>query len=152
MASITYDKIFSYFLGDITDYNLYNLSQSDAEMLMTEYLHKAMAESYVNRLFSKYTLSDDVQTLEYEMIHVVGDDQDEEFVATAIAKWMVYEWLKRQVKSVTNTAQMFAGKEQKMYSQAQHLSELRSLQDDAFKEARFYLQDRGYIYNDYLGT
>lgn len=152
MASITYDKIFSYFLGDITDYNLYNLSQSDAEMLMTEYLHKAMAESYVNRLFSKYTLSDDVQTLEYEMIHVVGDDQDEEFVTTAIAKWMVYEWLKRQVKSVTNTAQMFAGKEQKMYSQAQHLSELRSLQDDAFKEARFYLQDRGYIYNDYLGT
>ena len=152
MASITYDEIFSYFLGDITDYNLYNLSQSDAELLMTEYLHKAVAESYVNRLFSTYTLSDDVQRFEYEMIHVVGDDQDEEFVKTALAKWMTYEWLKRQVKSINNTAQLLAGKEQKFYSQAQHLSELRALQDDAFKEARFYLQDRGYIYNDYLGT
>ena len=152
MASITYDEIFSYFLGDITDYNLYNLSQSDAELLMTEYLHKAVAESYVNRLFSTYTLSDDVQRFEYEMIHVVGDDQDEEFVKTALAKWMTYEWLKRQVKSINNTAQLLAGKEQKFYSQSQHLSELRALQDDAFKEARFYLQDRGYIYNDYLGT
>ena len=152
MASITYDEIFSYFLGDITDYNIYNLSQSDAELLMTEYLHKAVAESYVNRLFSTYTLSDDVQRFEYEMIHVVGDDQDEEFVKTALAKWMTYEWLKRQVKSIEHTAQLVGGKEQKFYSQAMHLTELRGLQEDAFKEARFYLQDRGYIYNDYLGT
>lgn len=148
----TYDEIFSHFLGSVTDYDLWNLEPSDAYAEMTGYLHKAMAETYVNRLFSSYTLSDDVQTLEYEMIRVVGDDQDKEFVETALAKWMVYEWLHSQVRSVSITSQVFAGKEQKFYAQANHLSELRGLMDDAYKEARFYLGDRGYIHNSYLGS
>jgi len=149
MTSVSYDEIFSNFLGSITDYDLQvNLSPSDSYGLMTEYLHKTVADQYVKHLFSTVTLDDDVQTFTYEMAN--GDD-DTEFVVMAISKWMVYEWLHKEVRSKINTAQFFGGKEQKYYSQAQHISELRGLQDDAFTEARRFIQDRGYINNSYLG-
>lgn len=148
MASVSYDDIFSNFLGSITDYDLQvNLSPSDSYGLMTEYLHKTVADQYVKHLFSSVTLDDDVQVFTYEMAN--GND-DAEFVVMAISKWMVYEWLHKEVRSKLNTAQFFGGKEQKFYSQAQHISELRALQDDAFKEARRFIQDRGYISNSYL--
>lgn len=148
MASVSYDDIFSNFLGSITDYDLQvNLSPSDSYSLMTEYLHKTVADQYVKHLFSSVTLDDDVQMFTYEMAN--GND-DAEFVVMAISKWMVYEWLHKEVRSKLNTAQFFGGKEQKFYSQAQHISELRALQDDAFKEARRFIQDRGYISNSYL--
>lgn len=151
MSSLQYDSIFEKFLGNITDYDFANLSISDSYELMTEYLHKSLAETYVNRLFSSYELDDEINTLVYEMKHSVSEDADAEFISSALAKWMVYEWLHKQVRSVLNTAQMFAGAEQKFYSQANHIDELRGLLDDSYKEARFFIQDRGYIKNSYLG-
>ena len=149
MTSVSYDEIFSNFLGSITDYDLQvNLSPSDSYGLMTEYLHKTVADQYVKHLFNSVALDDDVQMLTFEMAN--GDD-DIEFVVMAISKGMVYEWLHKEVRSRLNTAQFFGGKEQKYYSQAQHISELRGLQDDAFKEARRFIQDRGFISNSYLG-
>ena len=56
MTSIDYTVIFESFLGDITDYDFANLSMSDSFFLMTEYLHKALAETYVRRLFSSITI------------------------------------------------------------------------------------------------
>lgn len=151
MSSLKYDAIFGEFLGDITDYDYANLSISDSYELMTEYLHKSLAETYVNRLFTSYELDDEINTLTFEMKHSVSEESDMDFIASALAKWMVYEWLHKQVRSVTNTAQMFAGAEAKFYAQANHLSELRGLMDDSYKEARFFIQDRGYIRNSYLG-
>lgn len=151
MTSLKYDIIFSKFLGNITDYDFANLSTSDSYELMIEYLHKVLAEAYVNRLFSSYELDDEINTLVYEMKQSTSEDEDLEFISSALAKWMVYEWLHKQVRSVLNTAQMFAGAEQKFFSQQAHLSELRGLMDDSYKEARFFIQDRGYIKNSYLG-
>ena len=150
MASISYEEIFSNFLGSITDYDLQeNLSLSDSNMLMTEYLHKALAEPHVYRLFSTRKLDDNVQLFEYEMATPI-EDIDSEFVATALAKWMVYEWLHKQVRSINMTAQLIGTKETKYYSQSQHLSELRALQNDAFAEAKNFILQRGYINNSYL--
>lgn len=151
MSSLKYDVIFGEFLGDITDYDFANLSISDSYELMTEYLHKSLAEAYVNRLFSSYEVDDEINILTFEMKHSVSEESDIEFITSALAKWMVYEWLHKQVRSVTNTAQFFGGAEQKFYAQANHMSELRGLMDDAYKEARFFIQDRGYIKNSYLG-
>lgn len=148
MTSVSYDEIFSNFLGSITDYDLQvNLSPSDSYSLMVEYLHKTISDPYVKHIFTSATLDDEVQMFTYELTN--GDD-DTDFVVTAIAKWMIYEWLHKEVRSKINTAQFFGTKEQKMFSQAQHISELRALQDDAFKEARFFIQDRGFILNSYL--
>ena len=151
MSSLKYDVIFSKFLGNVTDYDFTRLSISDSYEIMTEYLHKSLSESYVNRLFSSYEIDDETNTLTFEMKNPQSEETDLEFISSALAKWMVYEWLHKQVRSIVNTSQFYGGAEQKMFSQAQHISELRGLMDDTYKEARFFIQDRGYIKNSYLG-
>lgn len=150
MTSVNYETIFSLFLGSITDYKLASLAKEDADTIMTEYLHKALAATYLSHLFSSSALDDDNQTFTYALEYPTANDETD-FVCNAIAKWMVYEWLHNQVRSVVNTSQFFGGSEQKYYSQAAHISELRALQDDAYKEARSFVMDRGWINNSYLG-
>ena len=150
MTSINFEEIFSEFLGSITDYNILSLEQSDAYALMTEYLHKSVSEPYVYRLFSTLNIDDEIQEISYEMKYPIDDEIDRRFLITALAKWMVYEWLHEQVRSITNLKQMFGGKEQKFFSQAQHLAELRGLQDDALAECRMFIQNRGWVSNSYV--
>lgn len=151
MTSISYEEIFSSFLGNVTDYNLASLSATDAFEIMSEFLHKSVADPYVNRLFLEYSIDDEGQVLFYSLANSVNEDADKEFVITMISKWMVYEWLNQQVQSITNVSQLFSNKESKWYSQAQHITEVRGLRDDAYKAARFYIQNAGYVRNSYLG-
>lgn len=150
MTSVSYETIFKLFLGSITDYKLVSLSDEDAEIIMTEYLHKALSATYLSRLFSSMTLDDEMKQLNYTMAYDSGKDETD-FVCNAIAKWMVYEWYHNQVNSVINSAQFFGGSEQKFYSQQAHSSELRALEESSYKEARGFVMDRGWIYNSYLG-
>lgn len=150
MTSIDYEEIFSSFLGSVTDYNLASLEPTEAYDLMKELLHKALADRYVARLFSVKKLDDEVQQFSFEMKYVIDDDSDTEFVVSALAKWMKYEWLHRQVNNTALTAQFFGGKEQKYYSQSNHLSELQALQSSAYDEAYRFIRNRGYIDNTYL--
>lgn len=150
MASVKYETIFSLFLGSITDYKLASLNDEDANTVMTEYFHKALAASYLSHIFSTRSMDDENQVFNYELKYKTDNDETD-FVCNAIAKWMVYEWLHNQVRSVVNTSQFFGGSEQKYYSQAAHISELRALHDDAYKEARSFVMDRGWINNSYLG-
>ena len=150
MASLSYDEIFSDFLGSVTDYDLASVNIDDMYGLMTEYLHKALSQSYVRRLFTTINFDDVVQNLSFEMNNGVDDTADLDFVKYILSKGMVVEWLKPQVRSKVNIAQFFGGKEQKYYSQSQHLSELRGLLEDTQLEMRKAIRDRGYIYNPYL--
>lgn len=150
MASLSYDEIFSDFLGSVTDYDLASIDIDDMYGLMTEYLHKALSQSYVRRLFASVNFDDVVQNLTFEMDNSVDDAADLDFVKYILSKGMVVEWLKPQVRSKVNIAQFFGGKEQKWFSQAQHLSELRGLLEDTQLEMRKAIRDRGYIYNPYL--
>ena len=150
MASVSYETIFNLFLGSITDIKLASLEKEDAYALLTEYLHKALAASYLNRLFSTLQLDDNAKTFTFDLAYKTEKDETE-FVCNAISKWMAYEWIHNQVNSVVNTAQFFGGSEQKFYSQQAHLSELRNLEDSLYKEARHYVMDRGWINNSYLG-
>lgn len=150
MASVKYETIFNLFLGNITDIKLASLSEEDAKTLMVEYLHRSLAASYLSHIFSSSELDDENETFTYSMAYDTGKDETD-FVCNAIAKWMVYEWLHNQVRSIVNTAQFFGGAEQKYYSQQAHMAELRNMQDDAYKEARHFVMDRGWINNSYLG-
>lgn len=150
MTSIDYEEIFGSFLGSVTDYNLASLDPTEAYELLTELLHKALADRYVARLFSSKELDDDVQKFSFEMKYVIDSESDSEFVINALAKWMKYEWQSNKVNNVTLEAQMFAGKEQKFYSQAMQITELRALQSSAYDEAYKYIMNRGYIDNKYL--
>lgn len=152
MASVlTYEEIFNMFLGNITDIKLASLEESDANKLMTEYLHKSVSASYIGRLFSSISLDDNSQTIEYTMSTPTTEDSDRSFITTALSKWMVYEWIHSYVNNTVNIAQFFGGAEQKFYAQQSHLTALKELQDSLYKEARSFVMDRGYITNSYLG-
>lgn len=148
--TLEYDDIFSYFLGNVSDYQIASLNINEAYELMVEYLEKTVAQPYIRRLFSSILLNTEIHTLEFEMNFVVEESADTDFVKSVLAKGMVCEWLRPQVRNRLNNAQMFAGKEQKFYSQSQHLSELRELLEDTDIEVRRLIRDRGYINNPYL--
>ena len=150
MASLSYDEIFSDFLGSVTDYGLASIDIDDMYGLMTEYLHKTLSLSYVRRLFSSVNLDDTIQIMTFEIVNSVDENADRDFIKYILSKGMVVEWLKPQVRSKLNIAQFFGGKEQKYYSQSNHLSELRGLLEDVQLELRKVIRDRGYIYNPYL--
>ena len=151
MTSLSYEDIFSDFLGNISDYKIASLEISEAYELMREYLHKSLSQSYVRRLFSSVSVDDEIQFVSFEMEHSVDEEADIDFVRNILSKCMVIEWLNPQVRSRLLTAQMFGGKEQSWFSQASHLTQLRGLLDDVKLEVRKAIRDRGYIYNDYLG-
>ena len=150
MTSIKYEDIFSQFLGLVEDNKFWTQDENDVNELLVELLHKAVYTSYVYRLFSSVSTEDPTQMLVFELAHSENEIGDKYFIITAIAKWMKYEWLSPQLNTVVNTSMILAGKEQKWFSQANHIAELREMTELAYREARSFIRDRGYISNDYL--
>lgn len=153
MLSIDYDSIFSDFLGNFTDYDFAQQDITNANLQMGEWLHKALAKPHLTRLFSSVILNDEIQIITVELVHMTDKDdesKDKDFVCDVIAKGMVVEWLRPQVNTHEAIRQFFGGSEQKFYSQANHLSELRALYKDAKEEFEAMIRDRGAIYNSYL--
>lgn len=150
MSSLSYDEIFSNFLGNITDPVLAEQAESLANEIMVEYLHKAVSAVYVRRLFSSITLDDDIQTLTFTMKTTVDESADKDFVSTMLGKSMAVQWITPQVQSKVNIAQMFTGSTKKFYSQSAHLTELRALKSDMEKDLQSYILTRGSFYNNYV--
>lgn len=85
--------------------------------------------------------------MEYQLKNDIYRNGDPDFISNIMAAGMVIQWLEPQVKSVLHTLQMFGGKEEKFYSQSNHLGELKGLLQDCKMELRKTIRDRGYIYN-----
>lgn len=151
MAIVSYEKIYSQFLSKITDYNLISSDEQDVYEMLKDLLHSAVSKPYVVKLFSSLSMNDEVIEMNYELKHVINkNDEDMGFVVEVIATGMVTEWLEPQVNSVLNTLQMFSGKEEKFYSQSNHLKELKDLLALSQNRQRKMIRDRGYISNAYL--
>ena len=150
MSSLSYDVIFSNFLGNITDPVLAKQAEELANEMMVEYLHKAVSAVYVRRLFSSITLDDEIQVITFAMKKTVDEEADKDFVSTALGKSMAVQWATPQVQSKVNMAQMFTGSTKKFYSQSTHLSELRALKADMEKDLQSYILTRGSFYNGYV--
>lgn len=148
--TLSYEDIFSSFLGYVTDYDFVSMSNQDVNDEMTELLRKAASKPYIRRLFSTSNFDNDVQMITLDMEFKTDDESDSDFIIDVLALGMIVEWLRPQVNNKLITMQMFGGKEQKFYSQSQHISELRGLFDDAKNNQRKIIRDRGYIYNQYL--
>ena len=151
MAIVSYEKIYSQFLSKITDYNLIASNEEDVYEMLRDLLYSATSKPYVLKLFNNFSLNDEVIELNYSLKHVINEaDEDVRFVIEVISMGMVIEWLEPQVNSVLNTMQMFSGKEEKFYSQSNHLSELKDLLKQSQLKQRKLIRDRGYISNTYL--
>lgn len=144
MTSINYDDIFSYFLGEMNDYKLDTLDDEIVSELMYEWLRKSTGNPNIKKLFSTISFDDDNGELVFE-IRNSSNFGDDEFVKNVFAKAMVCEWLKPKVRTTSNIAFLLTGKEQKSFSQANHLSELRGLLHDANIGLSKYIAKYGYV-------
>ena len=151
MASLNYDDVYSFFLGYVADYDFLELSDEGMAQLFAEYLRKALAKPYLRRLFSSISFDEEEKMISYNLQLETDESADTDFVIDILAKSMVVEWLQPMVKSKLNIMQLFTGKEQKWYSQKDHLAELRALLEDAQLDVRRMIRDRGFISNSYLG-
>lgn len=147
-----YETIYSRFLSRITDYEFLGLKEDVIYGMMNNWMRSAFAKPYVRRLFSTLTLDDEILEFDFVLKNPIDDESDEEFVIEIISNGMVIEWLEPKVKSTLNISQMFAGKEQKFYAQANHLSELKDMLETEKTNLRKMIRDRGYANNSYINT
>ena len=147
---ISYQDIYSRFLQKIDDCELAQLPQVDVYEMMRGWLHSTLSRPYIRSLFSDLEFKDDVLALSCTLDRSVDDSADTEFIIELTAMGMVVEWLEPRVKSTTNIAQMFGGKEQKFYAQSTHMAEIRSMLTDARVELRKMVRDYGYVHNSYI--
>lgn len=150
MTSLNYNTIYSRLFSKIEAYDFIELSEDDLNDFMCNWLHSASANPYVRRLFKTFNLDDEIQEVSYEMKYSVDEFSDTEFITEILALGVVVAWLEPKINSINNIAQMFGSKEEKFYSQSQHIFELRSLVNDAKKQQRRMIADRGYAWNSYL--
>lgn len=138
-----YSKIYDRALAKITDYDLAFLPDEDFQFMLRGWLDSAIAK------FRK--CASDLSDRDDELNSFNVDLVDEEIEILALL--MVCEWLEPQVNSVLLTNQMFGGKEEKFYAQANHLAELKALRDGTRTEARKLMRDYTYFSgNSYFDT
>ena len=148
MTSLKLDDVYSSFLDKVTDFDIANYEEDIQKELLTGYLKGALSIPYLRAIFTTITIDDYEETINYTL--KTEDGCDEQFILELLSKGMVIKWLEPQVKSKVNIAQMFGGKEQKWFSQATHLSEIKSLLENERIELNKLIRDRGSIYNPYL--
>lgn len=150
MATLSYEKVRSNFLSNITDYNIATQDIDTTIEVLGEYLHKSVATPYVRKEFATISLDDPSQTITYTLNMSEDDESDEEYVINILGNQMVSEWIKPRLNDVTLLAQLYSGKEAKWYSQANHMAELRGVSEDALLNVRRMIRDRASFKNKYL--
>lgn len=145
---ITYEEIFDWFLPLITDFDFTVLSEEDSIDLLNGMLHKSRALPSVRSLFNTLVLDDTETEVTCELKVKLDDDSDKDFVISVFALGMKIAWYQPQINSVLNIAQMYGGKEEKFYSQANHVTSIK----DLFKQSKLELQKTIRDYKYFNGT
>ena len=145
-----YQDIYSRFYLRVEDYNIVGLQEKLVKEMMNGWMKSTLSKPYVRRLFDTLTIDDDVEELEYTLKFPVSDEEDQAFVEELGVLGMVESWLEPRYHSTLNTSQFFSNNEQKFYSQANHMAELREMYHKAQNDLRKLIRDRGYIYNSYV--
>lgn len=145
-----YDEIYSRFYQRVEDYNIVGLKENLVREMMFGWVKSVLSLPYVRRLFDTLVIDEDIEEIDYTMKFPVSDDEDKDFFDELVALGMVVEWLKPKYNSTLNTSQYFSNSEQKWYSQANHMAELREMYRIAKLELRKFIRDRGYINNSYI--
>lgn len=151
MPSLDYEKIYSKFRLKASAYDLIDMNDDDVSVFLCEWLHSSINKPYIRRLFANITLDDLLQEMNFKMKYSTDDDFDKEFIMDVIGIGMVIEWITPKINSLNNIVQVFGSKEEKFYSQSNHLNELRNLKKSLINEQRSIIKERGYIWNSYLG-
>jgi hypothetical protein len=135
-----YSTLYNRALAQITDPLLAQLPEEDLEIMLHDWLMDAIVEPVVG----EYDFSDRDEELKQFNFDISDRDQK------ILSIHMVRGWLAPQIKSVTVTNQVYSGKESKFYAQANHLAELRALDEQLRKDADLLFCRGTYLNNDYF--
>lgn len=137
----SYETVYGRFLNRTTDFNLGDLDDHTLNEMLKGWLHSAIVRT---RTSSNLSARDD----ENEVFENDLSDLDIELLAMG----MTLAWLDPILNSTELTLQFIGGKEEKYYSQANHLAELRALRDSTKIEMQKLYRDSTYISNSYFGN
>ena len=150
MITMEFEEVYSIFHNKVDAYDFLELTDDEVETFEGEWLRSAASKPYVRRLFSSFTIDGDAETMDFEMGYGTDDDADRDFVTEVLALGMCIEWLSPKVNSMTHIYQTYASKEERFFSEASHMKEIRALRDSWKVEQRKLIRDRGYLYNSYI--
>lgn len=136
----SYNILYNIALSKITDPQLAMLSDEDLDTILHGWMKSAIAKHRKCR--------SDLSDRDDELKQFNSDLPDIEIEILGIL--MAREWVSSQLLSVTNTLQVFSGKETNYYSQAAHLKELQLLDEKLRLEAQQLSRDYTYFNNDYF--
>lgn len=108
-----YTEIYSRFYLKKTDPGFFKQEKEDAYDEMCGWLHSVSAIPHVRKCFSVLTFNDELNELTYELVNSIDKASDEDFVKEVFAQGMVIGWLRPQIDSIYNTAQVLGTKEEK---------------------------------------
>ena len=135
-----YSTLYNRALAQITDPLLAQLPEEDFEIMLHDWLMDAIVEPVVG----EYDFSDRDEGLKQFNFDISDRDQK------ILSIHMVRGWLAPQIRSVTLAQQVYSGKETKYYAQANHLAELRALDEQLRKDADLLFCRGTYLNNDYF--
>lgn len=134
-----YEKIYNRFLSRITDFNLVELDDYSLNEMLKSWLHSAVIKTRTSGNLS--VRDEDNEVFESDL-----NDLDIELLAMG----MTLAWLDQTLNSTELTLQFIGGKEEKVYSQANHIAELRNLRADTLREMQQLYTYDTYNNNDFF--
>ena len=135
-----YEKIYNRFCQKITDFNLVEVDDYSLEEMLQGWLNSSIIR--IRRCKSNLSLRDD------EIQEFAEDLSDLEIELLAMG--MVIAWTDQYLNSTENVLQFIGGKEEKYYSQANHIAELRALRTDTLIEMNRLHNYYTYTNNSYF--
>lgn len=134
-----YEKVYGRFLNRTSDFNLAELDDHTLGEMLRGWLHSAIVNA---RTSGDLTARDD----DNEVFNNDLSDLDIELLAMG----MTMAWLDQTLNSTELTLQFIGGKEEKYYSQANHIAELRALREDTRLEMKRLHSYKTYTNNSYF--
>lgn len=152
MSSITYNEIYSRFLGKASAYDLIMsyISQETQKDFMCSWFHSAISNPQIRRIFASASLDDDEEIFTYTIKKSVDEAYDKEFVTEVCAQGLLVAWIKPKVYNIINMEFLVSDADKKFLSQANHSAEMRQIQETAEITLTDLLSRSGAYWNDYL--
>lgn len=133
-----YETVYGRFLSSVTDFNLAELDDYTLNEMLKDWLGKAIVRT---RTSSSLSHNNDNEAFDSDL-----SDLDIELLSLG----MKLAWLDQTLSSTELTLQFIGGKEEKWFSQAAHISELRGLREDTKLEIQKLHSYNTYINNSYF--
>jgi hypothetical protein len=134
-----YEKIYNRFGQKITDFNLAEIDDYSLDEMLKSWLNTAIVNARTSTdLFDRddenEVFNNDLSGLDIELL----------------AMGMTLAWLDQTLNSSELTMMFVSGKEEKFYSQANHIAELRALREDIRLEMKRLHSYGTYTNNSYF--